>query len=213
MIQILKTSGAPLRDVLYEFSLAKPIPDAGLLDDYVRQFPQYADELVDFAVSLALDAPQDEAPQSMADPQHVSPAVSRAMSHFHNHLHAARQAQATPGENSAPQAAVNPFLTLSRDALRSLAAQLGANTLFVIRLRDRQIAPGTFSKGFLRLVADKLGASVDDVVAHFSAPASTAAPQFLKADGKPEPATQQSFEDAVKASGLTPEQQQRLLEL
>ena len=213
MIQILKTSGAPLRDVLYEFSLAKRIPDADLLDEYVRQFPQYADELVDFAVSLALDVPYDEAAQPVADPQHFSPAVSRAMSRFHNHLHAMRQAQTTPTHNSVPQAAVNPFLTLSRDAFRVLAAQLGANALFVARLRDRQIAPATFSTGFLRLVADKLGATVEEVVAHFSAPASPSAPQFLKADGKPEPAGQQSFEEAVKASGLTPEQQQRLLEL
>lgn len=213
MIQTLKISGAPLRDVLYEFSLAKPIPDADLLDEYVRQFPQYADELVDFAVSLALDAPQDEAPTHAADPLHVSPAVSRAMSSFHNHLHATRQVQATPTQNSAPQAVVNPFLALSRDALRALAVQLGANALFVVRLRDRQIAPDTFTKGFLRLLAEKLGASVDDVVAHLFAPASTAAPQFLKADGKPEPADQQSFDEAVKASGLTPEQEQRLLEL
>lgn len=213
MIQTLKTNDAPLRDVLYEFSVAKLIPDADLLDEYVREFPQYAEELVDFAVSLALDASQDEAPQPVADPQHVSPAVSRAMSRFHNHLHAARQPQSTPAQHSVPQPVVNPFLPLSRDALRALAAQLGANALFVVRLRDRQIAPNTFSKGFVRLVADKLGASVDDVFAHFSAPATMAAPQFLKADGKPEPAKQQSFEDAVRASGLTPEQEQRLLEL
>ena len=213
MIQTLKTSNAPLRDVLYEFSLAKPIPDADLLDEYVREFPQYAGELVDFAVSLALDVPQDEAPQPVADPQQVSPAVSRAMSRFHNHLHAARRAQSTPAQHSVPHAVVNPFLALSRDALRALAVQLGANALFVVRLRDRQIAPVTFSKGFVRLVADKLGASVDEVVAHFSAPASMAAPQFLKAEGKPERARQQSFEDAVRASGLTPEQEHRLLEL
>lgn len=213
MIQILKTSDAPLRDVLYEFSLAKLIPDADLLDEYVREFPQYADELVDFAVSVALAASQDDAPQPVADPQQVSPAVSRAISRFQNHLHAAGRAQSAPAQHSVSHAVVNPFLALSRDALRSLAVQLGANTLFVVRLRDRQIAPDTFSKGFVRLVADKLGASVDSVVAHFSAPANMAAPQFLKAEGKPEPAKQQSFEDAVRASGLTPEQEQRLLEL
>lgn len=213
MIQTLKTNDAPLRDVLYEFSLAKLIPDADLLDEYVREFPQYAEELVDFAVSLALDAPQDEAPQLVADPQYVSPAVSRAMSRFHNYLHAAHQAETTPAQQSVPHSIVNPFLALSRDALRTLAAQLGANALFVVRLRDRQIAPDTFSKEFVRLVADKLGASVDVVLAHFWAPADKAAPQFLKANGKPEPAKQQSFEDAVRASGLTPEQEQRLLDL
>lgn len=213
MIQTLKTSGAPLRDVLYEFSLAKRAPDAELLDEYVRQFPQYANELVDFAVSLVLDAPQDEACQPVADPQRVSPAVSRAMSRFHNHLHATRQAQAAPAGSSAPQAVVNPFLALDRNAFRALADQLGANVLFVARLRDRLIAPATFSKGFVRLVAEKLITSVDLVIAHFSAPAGPAAPQFLKADGKPEPAEQQPFEEAVKASGLTPEQQQRLLEI
>jgi hypothetical protein len=213
MIQTLKTSGASLRDVLFDFSLAKSIPNADLLDEYVRQFPQYADELVDFAVALALDAPQDDEPEPVADPQHVSPAVSRAMSHFQNHLHAVRQAQSAPAQQSAPQLVANPFLTLGRDAFRALAVQLGANALFVSRLRDRQIAPATFTTGFLRLVADKLGATMEDMVAHFTAPANSSAPQFLKANGKPESTGQQSFEEAVRASGLTPEQQQRLLEL
>jgi hypothetical protein len=53
------------------------------------------------------------------------------------------------------------------------------------------------------------------VVAHFAldggAPMATR--QFFKADAKPAATTQQSFEEAVRNSGLTDEQQQHLLSL
>ena len=38
-------SEAPLRHVLYEFSLAKSFPDEELLADFVQRFPQYANSL------------------------------------------------------------------------------------------------------------------------------------------------------------------------
>ena len=41
-------STAQLRDVLYAFSLAKPVPDAPLLDEFVKRYPQYAAEITDF---------------------------------------------------------------------------------------------------------------------------------------------------------------------
>ena len=51
----------PLRDVLYALSLAKPIPDAEVLDDFVRRYPEYAAALTDFAIELAMDAVSSEA--------------------------------------------------------------------------------------------------------------------------------------------------------
>jgi hypothetical protein len=33
-------SPTPLRNVLYELALAKPAPDAALVDEFVRQYPE-----------------------------------------------------------------------------------------------------------------------------------------------------------------------------
>jgi len=45
-------SAATLSDALYELSLAQRVPDAPLLDEFVRRYPEYADDLTDFAIIL-----------------------------------------------------------------------------------------------------------------------------------------------------------------
>ena len=45
-----------LDEVLYQFSLAKPVPDAELIDKFVRRYPAYATAITDLAVSIVLDA-------------------------------------------------------------------------------------------------------------------------------------------------------------
>lgn len=54
MTEIIQ-SADPLRDVLYALAIAAPAPDASVLDDLVRRYPQHAAELTDMAVALALD--------------------------------------------------------------------------------------------------------------------------------------------------------------
>ena len=53
----------PASDILYEFSLAQELPDAELLDSFVRRVPDHADALTDLAVDMVLHAPlgEDEA--------------------------------------------------------------------------------------------------------------------------------------------------------
>jgi hypothetical protein len=92
MIEIM--TNTPLRDAMYAMSLAKPIPDAELLDDFVRRYPQHADALTEFAIELAIDALMEgEVEEAIpADPDAISPVVSRVMSQFENQLYERRQA-------------------------------------------------------------------------------------------------------------------------
>ena len=212
-------SGAPLCDVLYDLSLAKRVPDAELLDNFVRRFPQYADTLTEFAIELVMDTlrPEPEVDaKAEIDLSQMSPAVSRAMSRFQNRLNSVRQTT-SPDSNRAPvievAGAPNPFSTLSRAAFRALADRIGANTVFVAKLRDRQVEPDTIPDGFLQFLANVLEISLDFITAHFAAPPSTGtmAPQFYKADDKPDGNQQQSFVEAVKSSGLSEDQQCQLL--
>ena len=213
----LTPSAAPLRDVLYEFSLAKCVPDAELLDDFVRRFPQYADSLTEFAIELAMDAlqPKPEVVTKAAiDPNHVSPVVSRAMSRFHNRLHAVRQATKPASNRTAsPKVAdaPNPFAELNRAAFRALAKEIGATAVFVTKLRDRQIKPETIPNSFLQCLADALNTPLDLVTAYLAAPSTSTSRQFYKADDKPDDSQQQSFVEAVKNSELSEDQQHQLL--
>lgn len=217
MTQTLDATPRALREAYYVLSTAQDVPDAKLLDDIVRQYPQFGEELTVFAIAIAVDALRSdravEAAEAAIDPTAISPAVSRAMSHFQNRLHA--HTTRAPEVKSAHQfaAAANPFVGLSRSEYRAFAARLNANAVFVGKLRDRQIDPSTMTPGFQAQVAKELTAPLDVVVAHFSARQAAPQGQFFKAEGKPTTGTQQSFEEAVRNSGLSEAQQTFLLEL
>jgi hypothetical protein len=201
-----------LRNVLYEFALAKPVPDAALVDEFVRHHPEYASDLTEYAIELALDAiaAQNE-PLEMPEAT-TTPSVSRAMHRFHSRLSAVRKETGAEAANAAA-AVENPFATLNRPAVRALAQRLHANTVFIMKLRDRLIRGDTMTESFLRRLADELGVLRETVVAHFAAPASIPSRAHFKADTKPEAGEKQTFEEAVRSCGLTPEQQTSLLHL
>ena len=218
MNQTLCASPRALREALYVLSAEQDVPDAKLLDDVVRRYPEFGEELTELAIAIALDALRGERvvedAERAIDPSVVSPAVSRAMSHFQNRLHAVTEgtaeARSTRGDiTDAP----NPFSGLPRNEFRAFAVRLNANGAFVGKLRDRQIDPDTMTPGFQRRVADELKAPLDVVVAHFAARPVAPTGQFFKAEGKPSTDAQQSFEEAVRTSGLNAAQQQFLLEL
>lgn len=208
-----------LLDALYELSLAQDVPDAALLDEMVARYPEHAEALTAFAVELALDSHFSASPEvsgeTAKDPVNISPAVSRAMSRFQNRLHAVKHEQAgTKRASPSTTAVVNPFLSLDKAAFRALAERLHATTIFVAKLRDRQIDPQTMTDGFRRRVSTELQVPTELIAAHFAAPQQAADwKQLYKADEKPIVGPCQTFADAVKSSGLSEEQQQYLLKL
>ena len=90
MNAIFSPASPTLREALYSLAVAKEIPDAGVLDDVVRRFPQYGNELTEFAIAIGIDALRGDVDVGVAqieiDPDAPSPAVSRAMSRFQNRL-------------------------------------------------------------------------------------------------------------------------------
>jgi hypothetical protein len=58
---------------------AKAVPDAALLDDLVRRFPQFSSELTDYAIAIAVDAMRGDTAVEVAkaalDPLVMSPMV------------------------------------------------------------------------------------------------------------------------------------------
>jgi hypothetical protein len=205
-------SPTPLRNVLYELALAKPAPDAALVDEFVRHYPEYASDLTEYAIELALDAiAAHNEPMDMPVAT-TTPSVSRAMSRFHNRLYTVRKETDAEAAEAAPTVE-NPFAKLNRPAMRALAQRLHANTVFVMKLRDRLITGDTMTEGFLRRIADELGVLLETVVAHFAAPAYVPRSAHFKADTKPEAGEKQTFEEAVRSCRLTPEQQNSLLNL
>jgi hypothetical protein len=207
------TPTMPLDDVLYAFAMAQPVPDPGTLEEFTRKYPAYADDLTEFAVDLLLDnAIEDEAGET-DDDDSVSPAVSRAISHFQNALYELEK-KPIPALQPVPQTK-NPFADMDRTRFRSVANGLHANNTFLIKLRDRTIEPDTVTSrtGFCEKVARETGEPIYLVIAHFKGPPVLARGQHFKSDEKPALSARETFEEAVRNSDLSPEQQSYLLGL
>ena len=220
-----KSTRTPLlREALYELSMAKRVPDAQVLDEVVRQYPQFAEELTDFAVELVVDSlrePDIDEAEAGIDPRLVDADVSRAISIFHNRVYALRQEAEKRRKERGSRAGGtrNPFASLTRSEFREVAKLMSATTALVTKLRDGQIRPDTMTDGFRGRVADVLG-EVSDVppevvYEHLAAEGDGAGAihQFYKAQSTPGTPKRQSFEEAVRSSGLSQEQQLRLLSL
>lgn len=202
-------SPSTLREALFQLALAKDVPDADLLDDFVRRYPEHAVELTDFAIEAAVDVLRRGSSHTEAA---TSPAVARAMDRFQKARIAVRAEKAHSPLD--PVLSDNPFVGFDRGAYRALANKLNATTLFLNKLRDRLIEPMTIPVGFHRHIAQSLNIPVEIVLGHLAGqPQLNAQPQFFKSDGKPEIGPRQSFEEAVRSSGLTEEQQRYLLSL
>jgi hypothetical protein len=205
-----------LRDAMYAMSLAKAVPDADLLDEFARLYPQYADALTEFAIELAIDSLMHRSDEEdvPADADAISSVVSRVMSQFENQLYERRQARvATPPARAATASVENPFATLDRPGFRALTSQLDVNSAFLSKLRDRTIEPISIPEAYCRYLAEEMDKDAEMMTAHLYAPQETVAAgrQLYKAEGKPAATARQSFEEAVKTSGLSEEQQRRLL--
>jgi hypothetical protein len=205
-----------LRDAKYAMSLAKAVPDADLLDDFTRRYPQYADALTEFAIELAIDSLMHRSDEEdvPADAEAISAVVSRVMSQFENQLYERRQARAAiPPARAATASVENPFAALDRQGFRALVSQLDVNSAFLSKLRDRTIEPISIPRAYCRHLAQEMDEDADAMAAHLYAPQEfvAAGRQLYKAEGKPAAAARQSFEEAVKTSGLSDEQQRKLL--
>lgn len=205
-----------LEEVLYQFSFAKPEPDAELIDEFVRRYPEYAAPITDLAVSIVLDAARgaDEDAENDAEPS-VSQAVSLAMSRFQNRLYEVRRTKPAPQATVSAKAGPveNPFSTLDRAAFRALAARMHCNTVFLGMLRDRDIDPKTIRGGFTRRLAEEMSVPPELLAAHFAAEQTVPHRQSYKADEKPRVGGKVSFDEAVRSCGLSEEQQAYLLGL
>ncbi len=156
---------------------------------------------------------EDESPALPAHLGEVSLTVSRTMSRFQNRLHAvqtdsfsnqARENASTRSLHKVP----NPFTQLSRDDFRDLAQRLGVNAVFVSKLRDRQIQASTIPAQFQGVLANEMQAPLDLVIAHLKAVHGSSS----KLRGISEFA-QQTFEEAIRSSGLSKDKQEALFSL
>jgi hypothetical protein len=206
-----------LDDVLYWLSLEESKPTAALISEYRTRFPQFAEAITAFALDLSVDSLRAPIPEAVENDDAPSDTVMRAISNFQNLLYQKKNS-AHNGlllkHGPEVTSGVNPFKSLSVPKFKELAREVGANTVFATKLRNRQIVFETIPTTLMLRVAEKLDVPLDYVSSYLSAQPSYETTQlFHKAIDKPIRQPQETYEQAVRTSQLSPEQQKDLLSL
>lgn len=206
---MMTESNRPLGEVLNALARAMPVPNAEILEDFVRRYPEHADALTEFAVELVIDfGGESDDDEDLPATNAVSTAAGKAISHLQNYAFELERKAGTSG-------VTDPFSAMTRERFRAFAVELDVNTTFAMKLRDRSIDPQSIvsREGFCKAVADAADVPVGVMVAYFQGSPSISRSAFYKADGKPEAAARETFEQAVQSSALSDEQQRKLLDM
>lgn len=185
-----KNSGIDEEEVLLAFSV-EPKHDRATLENYLRQYPEHSDALVDCSIELMMDASHAGDVATASSDQIIEQAW--------------QQFQSTIG-SAQSTAVVNPFAQVNSTAFKSIAKRLDISNLFLIRLRERAIDASTIPMRFVQRLAVELGATTDAMMIYLRSPPGIVSRQSFRSDVKPSVTTQISFEQAIETSQLTPAQ-------
>lgn len=169
------------------------------IEDYVRRYPQYASELLEFAVyfhTVGFEDDSFEEPGELA----LSPAAEKALARI-------RERRAA----YAPSPAIAPIESLFKQGLAvqlappQVAAAVGLTMDVLAKIEARAITVASIPRTLIQRLATALKLAPEAITAYLSAAQPGQVGGFYYADQAP---TQQeeSFLDAVQASALSPEQ-------
>ncbi len=198
----MNTNSDEMRDeVLYAFSVESN-KDSVTLEKYLREYPQYREELIDLSIEIFATPNQDFSLISEGDSKEAELVWERFQSSL-----------AATTTISGSSSVKNPLLNLDRSRFRALAKKLGVNSFFLTMLRDREIKVSTIPIQLIGILAKELDVSSDVMRnALVGEPTVSSAVRF-KAEGKPSATKQVSFDEALDSCGLSDSQKEKLREM
>lgn len=179
-----------LEEVL-EALAAEPQIDRPILERYLRGYPQFADDIIDFSHQAFLFSHEDDGPLMASDQMRIDSALSQF------HQAAARMAQ--------------PVLaSIPPERQRALANNLGVPRQVILGFMERAIVASSVPAPFLRRLAQELNDSTEDVFDYLSQPRQTLL-RAAKATDKPRGSEQVPFERMLRDAGVAEADIARLL--
>ncbi len=168
--------------------------DRATLESYLRDFPQFAEELVDLSREVSRVGEYDESPLSATEEALIEKA-------WQNH---ARPVARSAGKD-------DPLANLSVPQLREVAHQLGVPRQVITAFRERRVKLESVPKSFLAAFARALGCTVDLLSSVVSAPSGPGLSRSYKADIKPNAGEAISFEKLLIDAGVSEAKRTELL--
>ena len=177
------------------------------IEDYVQRYPQYASELLDFAVyfhTIGFEVESLEEPAELT----LSPAAEKALARIRE-----RSAAYAPDATSAgaPATSATPITSLSARGMDlklappQLAEAVGLTFDVLAKIEARAITVSSIPRTLVQRLAAALKTAPEAIAAYISGAPAGQAGGFYYADQAPSQ-QQESFLDAVQASALNPDQ-------
>lgn len=181
-----------LEGVLEQFMM-EDAQDATALERYVRDYPQFALQLIDLSRLIATaDAEEDDQPLSATDESRIDAAW---ITH----------------KAAAPSHDDDPFATLTGAKGKAVADRFGVPRQVIVCFREHRVDPSTVPTPIARGFADEAGVPLAHVIAAMHRPVIMATGRNYKADGQPGAEGKMSFEQILIDAGVPDADRARLL--
>lgn len=189
---MIPTDPQPSREeVLYAFAV-EPNSGRNTLEQYLRDYPQYANELIDLSYELSREVCEDETPLSDEDLAMIDKLWLR-------HI------EATPSET------MDPLASLSITEQRDLAKRLDVPRQVITAFRERRVEFASVPTPFLERFASAINSTVELLRNAFALPPDLDLTRSYKADGRPEAQTPVTFEQILIDADVPPDKRALLM--
>jgi hypothetical protein len=174
------------------------------IEDYVRQYPEYAGELLEYALYFHTTGVDSE-PLTEPDELQISPAAEKALARIREQR--AAYAPTSAGISSLVQHGIQLNIAPPR-----LAETLGISSDLLGKLEARAIIAASIPRTLLQRLAETLKTTPEAILAYLRGAEASQSPGFFYADQPPEQ-QQETFLDAVQTSALSPERKREWAEI
>ena len=185
-------SPKPSRTEVLDAFAVEPIRDRTTLERYLRDFPQYAAELVELSREVSRVAEEDVSPLTA----HEEALIEAA---WQNH---------SPFEM---KSAKDPLADLSVPQIREVAHALNVPRQVITAFRERRVKLDSVPKPFISALARVLSCPADLLLSVLVAPSGPALARSYKADIKPNAGEAISFEKLLIDAGVSEAKRSELL--
>lgn len=183
-------------DVLLAFAI-EPDHQRQTLERYLNNYPEYSLALVDLSVELKVLKSG-----CLEEIETLDVTADKEWQMFRNIVEEAENTKVA-----------NPLITASTEQFKKFAIKLKVNTLFLSKLRDKQIELSTIPNQFIEMCAECMNTTVELMRLFLSGEPTIASGVAFKSTVTPKTTNKITFEKAVEDSSLKAEQQAELRKL
>ena len=202
-------NGSTLDDAFNTFVAENDQPTEENLQAWVKRYPQYRRELVDFAAAWAAQLALPPAPE--LGPEAEKALVDRAMSHVLNVAYGRDEQVQQSAESDDLVGSLTDEAQRAGMNAKEFARACGLDLVLLSKLNNRQIKPQTIPARLIDLLRQQIRKPSTAIRTYLAKPVHLATGTAFLARDKPTVAEQQSFVDAVRTSSLSEKEKVRWL--